>query len=132
MGFLDNAKDKLSDAVDKHGDKIESGLDKAAALADDKTGNKHTDKLETGVAKAKDALDSLDGKNDDLGKTTPRWPPPTRRSRPVGRCGRTPRTARWSPAVTPTATPDPTRTRRSAPAVLTARTAARAAARTPR
>ena len=72
MGFLDNAKGKLADAVDKHGDKIEGGLDKAAALADDKTGNKHTDKLETGVGKAKDALDKLDGKNDDLGKTTPR------------------------------------------------------------
>ena len=66
MGFLDNAKNKLHDAVDQHGEKISDGIDKAAALADDKTGNKHTDKLETGVAKAKDALDSLDGKNDDL------------------------------------------------------------------
>jgi hypothetical protein len=66
MGFLDNAKDKLSDAVDKHGDKIEDGIDKAAAVADDKTGNKHTDKLEAGAGKAKDALDSLDGKDDDL------------------------------------------------------------------
>ena len=66
MGFLDNAKDKLSDAVDEHGDKIEAGIDKAAAVADDKTGNKHTDKIESGAGKTKDALDSLDGKNDDL------------------------------------------------------------------
>jgi len=67
MGFLDNAKKKLSDAVDEHGEKIEGGIDKAAALADDKTGNKHTDKIESGAGKAKDALDSLDGRDDDLG-----------------------------------------------------------------
>lgn len=66
MGFLDDAKKKLTDAVDDHGDKIADGLDKAAALADDKTGNKHTDKLETAVGKAKDGLDKLDGKNDDI------------------------------------------------------------------
>ena len=69
MGFLDDAKKKLGDAVDKHGDKIEDGIDKAAAVADDKSGNKHTDKLEAGAGKAKDALDSLDGKNDDIADT---------------------------------------------------------------
>ena len=66
MGFLDNAKDKLTDEVDQHGDKIERGLDKAAGLIDDKTGGKHTDKIDAGVEKAKDALDNLDGKNDDI------------------------------------------------------------------
>ena len=66
MGFLDKAKSKLSDAVDKHGDKISDGIDKAAKLADEKTGGTHTDKIENGVGKAKDALDSLDKKNDDL------------------------------------------------------------------
>jgi len=66
MGFLDNAKDKLGDAVDQHGDKISDGIDKAAALADEKTGGKHTDKIESATGKAKDALDKLDGTNDDL------------------------------------------------------------------
>lgn len=66
MGFLDDAKSKLSDAVDSHGDKIADGLDKAAELVDDKTGGKLGDKLELGVDKAKDALDGLDGKNDDI------------------------------------------------------------------
>jgi len=66
MGFLDNAKNKLNDAVDQHGDKISDGIDKAAALADEKTGGKHTDKIESATGKAKDALDKLDGKNDDI------------------------------------------------------------------
>lgn len=66
MGFLDNAKKKLTDAVDQHGDKINDGLDKAAGAIDKKTGGKHTDKIRQGVAKTKDALDGLDGKNDDL------------------------------------------------------------------
>ncbi len=66
MGFLDKAKKQLTDAVDKHGDKIGDGLDKVAAEADKRTGGKHTDKIEQGVAKGKDGLDRLDGRNDDI------------------------------------------------------------------
>ncbi|WP_300388251.1 antitoxin [uncultured Nocardioides sp.] len=66
MGFLDKAKKQLTDAVDKHGDKIGDGLDRVAAEADKRTGGKHTDKIEQGVAKAKDGLDRLDGRNDDI------------------------------------------------------------------
>ena len=66
MSFIDKAKDAVSDAVDKHGDKIADGIDKAAGLADDKTGGKHSDKIAGGAAKAKEALDRLDGKNDDI------------------------------------------------------------------
>lgn len=65
MGFLDNAKAKLTKAVDDHGDKIEQGLDKVAGTINDKTGGKHADKIDKGVAKAKDALDGLDGKRGD-------------------------------------------------------------------
>ena len=67
MSFLDKAKGKLTDAVDKHGDKISQGIDKAATLADQKTGGKHADKIRTASTKAKDALDKLDKKDDDLG-----------------------------------------------------------------
>lgn len=70
MGFLDDAKAKLSDAVDKHGDKISDGLTKAGAAADAKTGGKYTDKIDAGVEKARGALDGLDGKNDGLAGTT--------------------------------------------------------------
>lgn len=66
MGFLDDAKKKLGEAVNSQGDKIGQGLDKAGELVDKRTGGKHTDKITGGVAKAKQALDGLDGKNDDI------------------------------------------------------------------
>ena len=72
MGFLDDAKAKLTKAVDTHGEKIGEGIDKAAGMVDDKTGGKHTDKIAKATSKARDALDSLDGKDDDIG------PSPTR------------------------------------------------------
>ena len=66
MGFLDKMKSKVTGAVDQHGDKIAAGVDKAAETIDKKTGGKHHDKIEQGTAKAKDALDGLDGKDDDI------------------------------------------------------------------
>ncbi|MCZ4500322.1 MAG: hypothetical protein JWQ74_2877 [Marmoricola sp.] len=66
MGFLDDAKDKLTSAVDSQGEKIGDGLDKAADLIDDKTGGKFGDKIGAGADKAKELLDGLDGKNDDI------------------------------------------------------------------
>ena len=66
MSFLDKAKDKLTKAVDQHGDKIAQGIDKAAKVVNDKTGGKHADKIEKATGKARDALDSLDGKDDDI------------------------------------------------------------------
>ncbi|MFL6172667.1 MAG: antitoxin [Marmoricola sp.] len=66
MGFLSDAKAKLTKAVDSNGDKIAGGLDKAGQLVDKKTGGKYSDKIKTGVDKAKDSLDGLDGKNDDI------------------------------------------------------------------
>jgi hypothetical protein len=66
MSFLDKAKGKLTDAVDKHGDKIAGGIDKAASAADRKTGGKHTDKIAKATGAAKDGLDKLDNKNDDI------------------------------------------------------------------
>jgi hypothetical protein len=66
MGFLDKAKQMLTGKVDEHGDQIAGGIDKAADVADEKTGGKYTDKIDTGAEKAKDGFDSLDGKNDDI------------------------------------------------------------------
>ena len=67
MSFLDKAKAQLTKAVDDHGDKIATGIDKAAKVANEKTGGKHADKIDQATGKARDALDSLDGKNDDIG-----------------------------------------------------------------
>ena len=67
MSFLDKAKAQLSKAVDDHGDKIADGIDKAGAVANEKTGGKHAAKIDQATGKARDGLDSLDGKNDDIG-----------------------------------------------------------------
>ena len=66
VGFLDDAKDKLTDAVDSQGDKIGDALDKGADFVGERTGGKYDGQLDAGVDKAKDTLDSLDGRNDDI------------------------------------------------------------------
>jgi MT0933-like antitoxin protein len=76
VGFLDDAKKKLGDAVDRHGDKISEGLDKAGHAIDERTGGKYRDKIDTGLAKTKDALDGLDGKQDDLPSSSSQPPEP--------------------------------------------------------
>jgi hypothetical protein len=69
MGFLDEAKKKLTDAVDKHGDKIGDGLDRAGGMIDKRTGGKHSAKISAGVDRAKTSLDGLDGRRDDIPST---------------------------------------------------------------
>ncbi len=71
MGIFDNIKKKAAKAVDDHGDKIGSGIDKAADMADKKTGGKRSGQIASGAAKAKDALDGLDGRDDDIPDETP-------------------------------------------------------------
>jgi hypothetical protein len=75
--MFDNMRKKATKAVDQHGDKIAKGIDKAAATASKKTGGKHDDKIAKGTASAKNALDKLDGRNDDIpdGTTPPPAPP---------------------------------------------------------
>jgi hypothetical protein len=72
MSFLDKAKARLTDAVDQHGDKIAQGIDKAGSVVNEKTGGKHADKIDQATGKARDALDSLDGRNDDVPPGTTR------------------------------------------------------------
>lgn len=78
MGLLDNlkaklapAKDKVSDLAQQHGDKIQSGIDKAAKAVDERTKGKYTDKIQTGTGKAKDAMDRLAHKDDTPPGETP-------------------------------------------------------------
>ena len=66
MGFLDDMKKKAGEAVDKakglagkHEDKVDRGIDKAADVADDKTGGKYSDKIDSAADKAKDTLDDF-------------------------------------------------------------------------
>jgi hypothetical protein len=66
MGMFDNLKDKATEAVDEHGDKIGEGLDKAGEFADEKTGGQYGEKIDQGTDMAKDQLDNLDGQDDDI------------------------------------------------------------------
>lgn len=66
MGFLDKfkkqsagLKDKAADVAASHGDKIETGIDKTADLANKATKGKFDDKIDTVADKAKDAADKL-------------------------------------------------------------------------
>ena len=72
MGFMDKAKAALTDAVDQHGDQIAQGIDKAGSVVNDKTGGKHADTIDQATGKAREALDSLDGRNDDIPPDTTR------------------------------------------------------------
>ena len=64
MSFLDDAKKKLDDVVDEHGDKIADGVENAGYFIDDNTGNKHADKVDQAQEKIGDAVKKMqaDGK----------------------------------------------------------------------
>ncbi len=79
MGFLDKARAKATEAVDKHGDKIQQGLNKAGDMADKRTQGRHTDKITKAKSKAAEAMVKLNKKDDgrppsDGGAVPP--PPP--------------------------------------------------------
>jgi hypothetical protein len=66
MGGFDSIKDKVTELVDGQGQAVGEGVDKAGDLVDDRTGGQYADKVDLGQEKAKDALDGLDGQDDDL------------------------------------------------------------------
>ncbi len=66
MGFLDKfkgrsdeIKEKASDMAAEHGDKINSGIDKAADLANKATKGKYDNQIDGAADKAKDATEKL-------------------------------------------------------------------------
>lgn len=68
MGFLDKAKQSLTMAVGRHGDKISKGADQLGRTINEKTGNKHADKVAKGKAQLRKGMDGLNGRNDDPGR----------------------------------------------------------------
>ncbi|MGO4662805.1 antitoxin [Terrabacter sp. 2TAF16] len=66
MGVFDNMKDRASELVDQHGDQVGDGVDKAGDLVDEKTGGQYADKVDQGQDGLKNALDGLDGQDDDI------------------------------------------------------------------
>lgn len=66
MDLFDKAKDLLEEHGDDakkfatdHADKIKGGVEKAAAVIDEKTDGKHTNNIETGVEKISGLLNDL-------------------------------------------------------------------------
>ena len=51
--------DKAKDLVSENEEQVEDAIDKAADLADEKTGDKYSDQIETGAEKAKDFVEGL-------------------------------------------------------------------------
>jgi hypothetical protein len=74
MGIFDNLRKKATKAVDEHGDQIAKGIDKAADLADTKTHGQHHSQVDKAASSTKDALDKLDGRNDDIPPSAPPAP----------------------------------------------------------
>lgn len=75
MGMFDKLRKSAEDAVDKHGDKIASGADKAGAMLDKKTGGKYTSQINSGIDKTKTGLDNrketgMSASKDDPAETT--------------------------------------------------------------
>jgi hypothetical protein len=66
MSMFDNIKDKAEGLVDEHGEQAGQGLDKAGDVVDEKTGGQHSAQIDQGVEQAKNALDGLDGQDDDI------------------------------------------------------------------
>ena len=66
MSTFDNMKDKAQGLVDEHGDKAGYGVDRAGDFVDEKTGGQHSEQIDQGSDRAKDALDKLDGQDDDI------------------------------------------------------------------
>jgi hypothetical protein len=58
MGFSDWFK-KSKDTAVENKDTVTDGIDKAADVADDKTGGEYTEQIDTGAEKAKDVVEGL-------------------------------------------------------------------------
>lgn len=54
--FVDKAKDMASE----HEEAVTDGIDKAAEMADEKTGGEYSDQIDQGAGKAKDYVEGLD------------------------------------------------------------------------
>ena len=66
MSMFDNIKDKVTELVDQQGDKIGEGVEQAGDFVDEKTGGQYAEKVDQGQEGIKNALDGLDGQDDDI------------------------------------------------------------------
>ena len=70
MGFLDKAKRQADRGGRQARRQDRAGHRQGRRVVDKKTGGKHADKIDKGDRQGRDALDKLDGKNDDIPTTS--------------------------------------------------------------
>jgi hypothetical protein len=63
MSIFDKFKDKIVGHADEVEDAAGKGVDKAANIAKEKTGNKYDDHIDTAARKAREATDKIDGQS---------------------------------------------------------------------
>lgn len=66
MSMFDDIKNKVSELVDGQGEKVGEGIERAGDMIDEKTGGQYASHVDQGQESAKDALDGLDGQDDDI------------------------------------------------------------------
>ena len=76
MGFLDDVKkqaeelkDRASDFVGQHGDKIAEGIDRVAGKIDNGTQGKYSEKIQSATAKAKEATQRFGDQSGEPGQS---------------------------------------------------------------
>lgn len=58
-------KNRLTEMAASHSSQVDQGLDKAARMVDDKTGNKYSNQINTSVGKAKEMFHKQTGQDGD-------------------------------------------------------------------
>ncbi|MER8223651.1 antitoxin [Streptomyces sp. NPDC094143] len=91
MGLLANvkaklgpAKGKVSHLAQRHEDRIQHGLDKAAQVVDKRTKGRYSDRIQSGTGKAKGAIDRLAHQGDAVPDGDGPAPPAGTATRPPG------------------------------------------------
>ncbi|MEW2306655.1 antitoxin [Streptomyces sp. NPDC006655] len=57
--LAEKAKDKAEDIARQHGDVLDSGLEKAGDLIDERTDGRYAEQIDTGVTKAQQLVERL-------------------------------------------------------------------------
>jgi hypothetical protein len=60
MGIFDEIKDKATELIHGHHDKVDDAVEKAGDMVDEKTEGKFSDKVDTAQEKAKEVAEKLD------------------------------------------------------------------------
>lgn len=66
MGMFDEIKNKVTEVVDEHGEQVGDGIERAGDFVDEKTGGQYSGHVDSGQDAVKNALDGLDGQDDDI------------------------------------------------------------------